>query len=49
LIIQSQTIPKKQDPAAKRARQLAFGMAEFFELCALARLDSAEIEGEIEG
>jgi Flp pilus assembly protein TadD len=36
--------PKGVDPAANRARQLAFGMKEFFEQCVESGLDTAEVE-----
>jgi tetratricopeptide (TPR) repeat protein len=36
--------PKGSDPAANRARQIAFGMKEFFEQCMESGLDTAEVE-----
>lgn len=35
--------PQEQDPAANRARQLAFAMYTFFEVCSLEALDTAEV------
>lgn len=35
--------PQEKDPAANRARQLAFAMYTFFEVCSLEALDSAEV------
>lgn len=38
--------PKQQDPAANRARQLAYGFTEFFVQCQEAGLDTVEVEDD---
>jgi tetratricopeptide (TPR) repeat protein len=35
--------PQEQDPAANRARQIAFAMYTFFEVCSLEALDTAQV------
>lgn len=38
--------PKEQDPASNRARQLVFGMHDFFDQCRAEGLDEVEIEDD---